>query len=192
MNKAVLATVLSLLIIGVTGLGFYDEPAKADLEAKLSLKTDKYVYTSGENITIILTNIGEATVWIGGYPAWTIFTHPEEEPVYPNIFATLLWSLNPGETDTFIWNQYNETGALVEPGMYVVKDGQGWRLSAYFEILEQPIPTEGSNPSGGRGGSTFLLLCKQHKRIFVEDWQGRPNHTKAYSFTHLQASMLTV
>lgn len=108
---------------------------------ELLLETDKSAYRLGENVTITLANIGKETVRIGGYPAWQIHTYPEEEPVYPMIFAWLAWSLEPGESDTFSWNQYNEfTQSPAEPGTYVVRDTQGWGLSAYFEILDQWLP----------------------------------------------------
>jgi len=107
---------------------------------KLLLETDKRIYNLGENVTITLTNISNETIEIGGYPAWQIFTYPGEEPVYPRIFAFLAWSLDPGESDTFIWNQYNEFNeSFCEPGTYVVKDTQGWSLSTYFKIVGTTI-----------------------------------------------------
>jgi len=104
------------------------------------LETDKCVYTLGENVTITLTNNGSERVDIGGYPAWQIFTYPREEPVYPAIFASLAWYLDPGENDTFVWNQYNEFNhSFVKPGAYVVRDTQGWGLSTHFEIIATEI-----------------------------------------------------
>jgi len=95
----------------------------------------------GENVTITLENIGTETVSIGGYPAWGIYTYPEESLVYPKVYWFLAWSLEPGENDTFIWNQYNAfTNSPVYPGMYVVRDTQGWSLSAYFTILPGNLP----------------------------------------------------
>jgi len=109
--------------------------------AQMLLETDKDVYILGENVTITLENIGTETVSIGGYPAWGIYTYPEESLVYPKIYAWLLWSLEPGENDTIIWNQYNAfTNSPVYPGMYVVRDTKGWSLSAYFTILAGNLP----------------------------------------------------
>jgi PKD repeat protein len=109
--------------------------------AQMLLETDKGTYFLGENVAIILKNIGNETESIGGYPAWMIYAYPEEEPVYPEIFAFLLWELAPGENDTSIWNQYNAfTNSPVYPGMYVVRDTQGWGLSAYFTIVAVNLP----------------------------------------------------
>ena len=124
--STLLATLLHALIL----------PGEANQEAQLLLETDKDVYILGENVTITLTNIGNETVEIGGYPPWQILTYPEEEPVYPEVYAWLAWSLRPGENDTFTWNQYNEfTQSPAEPGMHVIKDTQGWGLSTYFRII---------------------------------------------------------
>jgi hypothetical protein len=107
----------------------------------IQLETDKDVYILGENVTITLKNIGTETISIGGYPAWGIYTYPEESQVYPKIYAFLLWSLEPGENDTIIWNQYNAfTNSPVYPGMYVVRDTKGWGLSAYFTIQPGNLP----------------------------------------------------
>ena len=134
-KKVVSGIMLTLLMFSTLTLTFNILSVKADQNAQLLLETDKDDYLLGENVNIILANIGSETVEIGGYPAWEIYTYPEEEPVYPAIFAWLAWSLEPGENDTFTWNQYNEfTHTPVEPGIYVVRDTQGWELSAYFEI----------------------------------------------------------
>jgi len=134
--KAVSGAMLMLLFLGVTITAFNFQPAKADQGPQLLLETDKNLYILGENVTVVLSNIGTETIQIGGYPKWQIYTYPEEEPVYPSIFSLLLWSLEPGENDTITWNQTNEfTHSPVEAGMYVVRDRAGWGLSAYFEIV---------------------------------------------------------
>lgn len=113
--------------------------------SSLRLKTDKYIYLLGENITIILENIGNRTVDIGGYPAWQILTYPEEKPVFPKIFAFLAWSLEPGQSDVFVWNQYDEfENKFVKPGTYIVKDTQGCNVFALFEIVADPPAESGA------------------------------------------------
>jgi hypothetical protein len=143
--KAVSGIMLTMLFLGVPITAFNIQPAKADQGPQLLLETDKNVYILGENVTIVLSNIGTETIQIGGYPIWEIHTYPEEEPVYPSIFAFLAWSLEPGENDTIAWNQTNQfTHSPVEAGMYVVRDLAGWGLSAYFEI----VPTGDINDDG--------------------------------------------
>jgi len=124
----------------MTVLVFHNQAIRADQQVCMLLETDKCVYTLGENVTITLTNNGSERVDIGGYPAWQIFTYPGEEPVYPAIFASLAWYLDPGENDTFVWNQYNEFNqSSVRSGAYIVMDTQGWGLSAHFEIIAAEI-----------------------------------------------------
>ena len=113
--------------------------AKAE-KPELSLKTDKSIYHLGENITIILANTGEETVEIGGYPAWQISTYPEDKPVFPEVFAFLIWNLAPAESDIFVWDS-----TFAEPRTYIVKDLQGWGLSTIFEIVPETTPEFSSN-----------------------------------------------
>ena len=130
---------LTLLLIGMLTLAFNIQPVKAET-LQLELTTDKDVYALGENVTITLLNKGNETVEIGGYPAWQIFTYPEEEPVYPENFAYLAWSLDPGENDTLTWNQFNEfKQSYVESGTYIIRDTQGWGLTTYFKIVAAEI-----------------------------------------------------
>ena len=120
----------------------------------LRLRTDKHVYLLGENVTIILENIGNSTVDIGGYPAWQILTYPEEKPVFPEVYALLAWNLEPGQSDVFIWNQYDEfNDEFVKPGVYIVKDTQGWNTYTIFEIVANPLAHGGAHRS-------LLPLCK--------------------------------
>jgi hypothetical protein len=126
----------------------YADMLDFQVEQTLVLETDKDVYGLGENVTITLVNIGNETVSIGGYPPWQIFTYPAEEPVYPSIFATKLWSLKPGENDTFTWNQYDEfNGTFCGRGRYVVKDTQGWGLRTYF-LIDPPSDVDGDGKVG--------------------------------------------
>ncbi len=137
-KRVVSGMMLTLLMFGMLTLTFHIKPVKTDQNAQLLLETDKDFYVLGENVTIVLTNIGRETIQIGGYPAWEIYTYPEEEMVYPAIFAWLAWSLEPGENDAFTWNQYNQfNDSFCGTGTYVVKDTQGWVLSAYFEIVAE-------------------------------------------------------
>ena len=120
----------------------------------LRLRTDKHVYLLGENVTIILENIGNSTVDIGGYPAWQILTYPEEKPVFPEVYALLAWNLEPGQSDVFIWNQYDEfNDRFVKPGIYIVKDTQGWNIYTIFEIVADP-------PAHGGACGSKPPLCR--------------------------------
>ena len=141
-GKIISKVMVFLFIITVIGFNFQPQLAKAE-KYGLSLETDKNVYALGEYITIILTNNDNETVDIGGYPAWEILTHPEDEHVYPAVYAFLLWKLDPGENDTLVWDQYNLLNStFVEPGTYVLKDTQGWELVSSFEIVGEDIVPE--------------------------------------------------
>jgi len=137
--KKLKAISLFLLITILIVLAFQPPLAKAE-KPELSLKTDKSIYHVGENVTIILANTGEETVEIGGYPAWQISTYPEDKPIFPEVYAFLIWNLAPGECDVFVWDS-----TFVEPGTYIIKDLHGWGLSTIFEIVPETTPEFSSN-----------------------------------------------
>ncbi|MEM3700975.1 MAG: hypothetical protein QXL57_08975 [Candidatus Bathyarchaeia archaeon] len=105
MKNSIFAMVLGLTLVGLliliqsinpvlVGSSKSDGKHVAENTIKLILGTDKDVYILGENISITLKNVGEEKVSVGGYPPWQIFTYPDEEPVYPKIFAFLAWFLD--------------------------------------------------------------------------------------------------
>ena len=175
LRKTLSGIMFSLILISMTELLFPNQAIRADQQVCILLETDKHVYTLGENVTITLTNNGSERVDIGGYPAWQIFTYPEEEPVYPAIFAFLEWHLDPRENDTFVWNQINEFNqSSVNPGAYVVRDTQGWGISAHFEIVAAEIivpddyPTiQGAINAANSGDTIFVKAGTYHENVVV-------------------------
>lgn len=153
MKKTAWGITLSLLVISTIGLAFHVQPIKADREVQLSLETDKRFYVLGENVTITLTNIGNETVPFGGWPPWIIYTYPEWEPVYPAIFAFLAWDLDPGESETWTWNQNNEyNGTFVDPGTYIVQE-YNYNHTAFFTIVETVFYVDPSTTQVSVGNS---------------------------------------
>jgi len=134
MKRGVVSLFL-MAIVGTTLVLAYDmELAKANEKARLSLKTDKNVYSLGENVTIILTNIGNETIVFGGWPPWIIYTYPEWKRVYPEDMVYLAWDLVPGESVTLSWNQFNELNkTFVDPGRYVVYE-HNYDNTVFFDI----------------------------------------------------------
>lgn len=115
-------------------LAFDVELAKANQKTQLLLETDKDVYNLWENVTITLTNIGDDTVMFGGWPPCIIYTYPYWERVYPEAIAYLAWDLDPGESETLSWNQYNEyNDTFVGPGRYVVYE-HNYDHTVFFDI----------------------------------------------------------
>ena len=172
-KKIVPRIILTLLLTSMLTLAFNIQPAKAETP-QLELTTDKDVYALGENVTITLLNKGNETVEIGGYPAWQIFTYPEEEPVYPENFAYLAWSLDPRENDTLTWNQFNEfKQSYVEPGTYVIRDTQGWGLTTYFKIVAAEIiipddyPTIQTGINSASPGDTIYVRWGKYRESVV-------------------------
>jgi hypothetical protein len=133
---------LTLLLVGMWPLSFGSQPAPTQQVSELLLYSDKDIYVLQENITIVVENIGNKTVnWVGRCPVpWDIFTYPDEECVFTAFPCFCIFDLAPGENVTYVWNQCDFfTIGSVEPGMYVVRDNQGWGLMAYFKIVDTEI-----------------------------------------------------
>ena len=150
-TKAIAGIILALFMTSFLCIAFNVVPVIADPEGLLFFETDKSVYTLGEPVIITLTNIGDAYVPISGWPSCMIYTYNVDPlPVWPKIFAPLIWGLSPGESETWTWDQYNEyTLSPAEPGMYIVKfhgDAPAEVNEALFEI-EPAVAKLKLNPS---------------------------------------------
>lgn len=129
-KKAVSGIMLTALLMSMLTMAFNVAPVEADPEGLLLIETDKDVYAFGEPMNITLTNVGDVGVSIGGWPSCAIFTYPGLEGVWPKWFFYLSWGLPPGESETWIWDQYNKfTNSSAEPGTYLVD---------FYGVLETP------------------------------------------------------
>ena len=92
--------------------------ATLTLNGVIEIITDKSIYQQGENITIIITNIGETTIEIAG-PCYNV-SNEQGESVFS---GCLFWYfvLEPGESETLIWNQKDMEGKQVSKGKYTVE-----------------------------------------------------------------------
>ena len=126
------------------------KPVETMQESRLLLYTDKEAYALSENITIIMSNIGDESIyWVGRCPVpWDIFTSPDEVCVFATIPCFCLFELLPGENVTYIWNKADPfTVCPIEPGMYVVRDNQGWGFSTRFMIVDADIVVPDDYPA---------------------------------------------
>ena len=87
-------------------------------DVAIDVSTDKDEYGINEAITVIVTNIGETKIEIGG-PCFYIYNDLEELVWEGCMFC--YWELEPGEFETWIWNQKNMREEQVPGGTYTVK-----------------------------------------------------------------------
>jgi len=87
-------------------------------DVAIDVSTDKEEYGINEPITVIVTNIGETKIEIGG-PCFYIYNDIEELVWEGCMYC--YWELEPGEFETWIWNQKNMNEEQVPGGTYTIK-----------------------------------------------------------------------
>jgi len=124
--------VLALLLTGMVMVKFNIWPPSNSQQSPL-LKTDKNRYELGENVTITLTNIAGQPLPITQERPWKICTS-EKELVYPE-GPKKFWTLEPGASRDWVWDQHYWDSRKAEPGEYVISDTQDWGRSWPFTIV---------------------------------------------------------
>ena len=84
-----------------------------------SFTASKQVFSQGEPVAFTLTNGLASTITLSCGAPWDI-TGPKGAMVFTPFSTMTIVDVRPGETKTWTWNQTNQEGMQVEPGMYVV------------------------------------------------------------------------
>jgi hypothetical protein len=99
------------------------ELSRRDVSNGLVLEIDKTIYEREENVTITLTNNSTETVGLAS-PIPFVIRDQEGNAVAPGAVIGRYVYLPPGESLTFVWDQYNHRSLphhLVPPGIYTVE-----------------------------------------------------------------------
>lgn len=133
---------------------YFDDAAFFILGNKpIEVTTDKSAYNSGENVTLMLTNICDIT--ISGNPSFNIFD--ENSNIVFSLYIYLWIELEPGENFSWIWNQKDEHGKQVSDGRYRLEGHFSTYVGifvddAIFYIGRNNPPNKPSKPSGPISG----------------------------------------
>jgi len=151
-RRAISSVAFSLILVCFLTLIFEVEPVRSNNSSYLLLETDKEIYQLRETITIRLINTSNQTKqWCGYLYPFNIYTYPEEKLVFRTwpvecCFTLGPWAWTPWDWTHawnilhYRWNQSDQfTVKQVELGEYVVRDNQGWGLSAHFKIIGADI-----------------------------------------------------
>jgi len=122
--------VFFVALVGVIGAYAYllnNQPSvelvRMDVSDGLILEVDKTVYERGENVTITFTNNSTETVGLST-PVPFAIRDQEGNDVAPGAVIGRAVYLPPGESLTWVWDQYNHRSLspdLVPPGIYTVE-----------------------------------------------------------------------
>jgi len=136
-------------------------------KGEIKVTTDKQSYQKGEPIDITITNIGEIPV--AGYAQLDIYTLPPDGGYTILIFRAMaaeipdLYSLNPGESYTYTWDQKDTYENQVDVGEYTVYftftmcGGPNARNYTNFMINEPPNPPVIKGPTSGERWKTYTF-----------------------------------
>jgi hypothetical protein len=85
-------------------------------QPSIEVSTDSQTYTVGEDVQIIMTNVGTENVICPGY--W--IEDANGVVIYTPNTVLYMRPIAPGESITFIWNQMDDAGNQVATGTYLV------------------------------------------------------------------------
>ena len=116
------------------------------VEAETAFKTSKSIYRQGEPVEFTFTNLLESAVLLSRGAPWEI-SRPYGTVVFSPFSTMAIVDVNPGESQTWTWDQTDGEGNQVAPGLYVVTleipDGI---MSALFCITGLRTDKEQKNP----------------------------------------------
>ena len=130
-SKRILVVFLVCFVALVGAVGAYaymlnnqkSESSKIAVSNGYVLKIDKTVYERGESVTITFTNNSTETVGLSS-PVPFAIKDQEGNDVAPGGVVSKAVYLPPGESLTWVWDQYNHRSLspdLVPPGIYTVE-----------------------------------------------------------------------
>ena len=102
----------------ITSVEFFVENEEA--QKQLKLKTNRNSYRSEEEIAITIENICQTPIQFFVYPKIEIYDK-QDKMVFPQSTHEGSWILEPGEKETYAWNQIDLFGNLISPGEYYIK-----------------------------------------------------------------------
>ncbi len=141
----IIGAVVITLVLSTTGsIGIYDKNVEiSSMGPILEVTTDKTVYSLGETVMTILTNVGDEMMNAGG-PTITIYNEDNEIVYHESIRC---WhELEPGEYIEWPWDQTNQQGCQVPSGEYVVEGSLSQYVDeAIFYILSDELDQSQTN-----------------------------------------------
>jgi len=115
------------------------------ISSDLILSTDKHVYVEGDIVEFWLRNVGEESVMLRNSAPWMIVSVKHGvSVVYTPVALQVMREVAPGETVSWTWDQRNNAGDQVEPGLYAVILEAGERHLVTPFIIRKAVEFPGS------------------------------------------------
>jgi hypothetical protein len=122
-----------LLIVTATlpALGTISSPTKSTIDRKeLKVYANRMDYSQKEEMSITVENTGAETVLFNVFPKVEIFDE-QGVKVFPTYMEEGEWFLRPGEKETYVWDQKDRDGQLVDEGKVTIQ--------TVSELVVEPI-----------------------------------------------------
>ena len=115
--------------------------------------TDKDIYTQGEQVIFTLINNGTDVIDLPNLAPWWVDNATTGERIFSPIAAQVITQLDPGKSESWVWDQNDSEGRQVQPGTYRggISSSIGVNYTKEFEIATAPLitPTPTVTPPAG-------------------------------------------
>jgi len=105
--------------------------------------TDKAIYSQGEQVIFALINNGTDVIDLPNLAPWWVDNATTGERIFSPIAAQVITQLDPGKSESWIWDQNDSEGRQVQPGTYRggISSIIGVNYTKEFEIATAPLIT---------------------------------------------------
>ncbi len=141
--KAIIAAVAIAALIALSGMTVATE--------RMSISTDRQVYSAGETVTITLVNQCRSPLELQGF--WV--EDPAGQCIYSPVLLPFAQYINPGEEYDYYWDQSDYEGNQVAEGFYSVCINEG---SARIEIVQPSIDISTSKAVYDMGEEVEIIV----------------------------------
>jgi hypothetical protein len=114
---------------------------------------DKDIYSQGEQVIFSLINNGTDVIDLPNLAPWWVENATTGERIFSPIAAQVITQLDPGKSESWVWDQNDSEGGQVQPGTYRggISSIIGVNYTKEFEITTAPLitPTPTVTPPAG-------------------------------------------
>ena len=111
--------------------------------------TDKDIYAQGEQVIFTLINNGTDVIDLPNSAPWWVENATTGERIFSPIAAQVITQVDPGKSESWMWDQNDSETRQVQPGTYRggISSSIGVNYTKEFEIATAPLITPTPTPT---------------------------------------------